>query len=43
METHWLFGKEEVQDTAVSKEHHADSLLRHERTITIDFLENVQL
>ena len=28
METHWLSGKEKVQDTAVSKEVHTDSFLK---------------
>ena len=32
MKTHSLSGKEEVLGAAVSKEGHADSLLRHERT-----------
>ena len=40
VEIHWLFGKEKVLGTVISKEGHADIFLRHEKKpITIDFLE----
>ena len=39
VETHWLSGKERVSGTVVSKEGDANHLLRHESTITTDFLE----
>ena len=32
VETHWLFGKEKIPGTAVSKEGHADNLLKNERS-----------
>ena len=32
VETYWLSGKEKVPGTAISKEGHADSFLRHEMT-----------
>ena len=32
LKTPWLSGKEKIPDAAVSKEHHADSVLRHEST-----------
>ena len=39
VETRWLSGKEKVLGAAVRKEGHANSLLGHKRSITIDFLE----
>ena len=39
LKTHWLFGKKTVPDAIKNKESHADSLLGHEKSITIDFLE----
>ena len=40
VETHWLSRKEKVMGTAVRKESHADSLLRHERNPSpVDFIE----
>ena len=38
-ETHRLFIKEKKLGTMVSKEGHADSVLGHEKLITIDLLE----
>ena len=32
VKTHWLFSKEKILDTVISKEGHADSLLEQERT-----------
>ena len=36
---HWHSGKEKILGEAVSKESHADTLLGHEKPMTIDFLE----
>ena len=41
VETHWLSGKEKVASEVVSKESDTDSVLGHERTIIIDFLDKV--
>ena len=39
IETHWLSTKEKVSGITVSKNGDADRLLKHKRTVTIDFLE----
>ena len=43
VETHWLSSKEKASGAAISKEGHADTLLRHERTHDLISLKKVEL